>query len=385
VQGSSDFDGVFGYQAAEAYVELDEQGSTWFASARSDFGALEVGVDLAEPLCCVIGASQAVAVADITLSNDNDFAVTPLLRLEIPAGEVILRDRRPLERETIAYFDVLLLDPGTGDVYFHYRLQINTTNGGFERDASSTGNVPIDETLNGGTQWGYKTAPYVEFVLLPILETDEVLQLQYVMEAFGENTPRYVEAEAGFSVKLGDPLTVGGSGSILPVPEPHALVLLGLAALAARGARRRTPRRAAAALLVLLPLLGASEARAQACGSLSEGTPLVLLSDYLETHGNLFPLGAAECEKLTQAAVAACHKVIARLESCAASEIAGSRKMAKTGCGAQGAGEDACLADFDALHDALETGVGSNADSAHAACDLGFATQLALACREGIQ
>lgn len=368
--GTQDFDGPVGFRPAEAYVEHNRQDATgtpytWFASSLADGPVVEVGVDLTQPICCVLGSSEAVALSDITLSNDSDFAITPLLRLEIPAGEVILRDRRPLERETIAYFDVKLRDPGDGTEYFHYRLQVNATNGGFEKDASSTANVPIDETLNGGVEWGYKTAPYIDFILLPILEANDALQLQYVMQAYAENTIRYVEAEAGFSVKLGDPLTVGGTGGITLVPEPATSALL-------------------AAALALFVVLGAGQARAQACGSATD-VPVEVLDDFVDTLGGLFPLGADECEKITKSAVAACHKAVSSSAACTAAQISGSRKGAKTGCKVKKSLADSCDAEFDALLDLAESALEGTVDYAQGECDGTFATTFDLICREGVE
>ena len=384
VRSTPDLDGPKIDTPVEAYSELNGSPTNipykWFASATVDGGALEVGVDLTRPICCINGSSEASATADITLFNNNLISVTPYLQLEIPAGEVLLRDVNVQEGETTAWFDVTLSNQASGEVYFHARVEVFSVAGNFGSIATS--NVPIDETLEGPELWGYKTEPMVAFVILPILDPGEDIDVIYTMKAFAEN--HYGEAAAGFSVKLGDPLTVGAVGGITVVPEPSAGVLLVavLPALACLGARRRWIPGIGAGLAVLL-LLSASEARAQACGVVAD-VPSTFLGDYLETLGGLFPLSESDCEKITSSAVSACHKAVSQSASCAESQIKAVRKGAKTGCKAQGTAEDACNADIGGVADLIQGLLDAQVDAANADCDTDFANRLDLACRSGL-
>jgi hypothetical protein len=131
--------------------------------------------------------------------------------------------------------------------------------------------------------------------------------------------------------------------------------------------------------IAAVALLGKA-AHAQACGDVGD-VPATFLDDYIETLGGLFPLSASECEKITKAAVSACHKAVSGSASCATSQISGARKGAKTGCKAQGAGEDACNDSLGGVLDGIESLLELEADGAHAECDTSFATQLDSTCR----
>jgi len=382
VRSEADLDGPFA-TPVHAYSELTggQIPYKWFASSSVDGGALEVGVDLTRPLCCIMGSSEASAVADITLFNNTGIAVTPYLELEIPAGEVLLRDTRVQAGETTAYFEVTLSNQGSGEVYFHARLEVYSAAGDFGSIATS--NVIIDEILEGPELWGYTTEPIFAFVLLPILDPGEDIDVIYTMKAFAEN--HYAEAAAGFSVKLGDPLTAGGVGGIRQVPEPAAGVMLG-AALAALGClqlRARRTRLAAGAGVSMLLALVASEARAQACGVVQD-VPSTFLADYIDALDGLFPLSASECEKLAKGAVSACHKAVSQSAGCAESQISAVRKGAKTGCQAQGASEDDCNAVMGGVVDLVQALLDVEVDAAHAECDTSFAAQLDFTCQKGI-
>jgi hypothetical protein len=137
-------------------------------------------------------------------------------------------------------------------------------------------------------------------------------------------------------------------------------------------------------MLAMFVVLGAGQARAQACG-LVEDVPSEFLDDIVGTLGGLFPLAAAECEKITKSAVSACHKAVSASAGCSEAQISSARKGAKTACKAQGSGEDQCNADIGGLLDFVEGALDSDAGDAHDECDGSFATQLDLTCREGIE
>lgn len=132
-------------------------------------------------------------------------------------------------------------------------------------------------------------------------------------------------------------------------------------------------------VLVVFVMLGAGQASAQACGDI-EDVPSEFLDDYLETLGGLFPLDAAECEKITKSAVSSCHKAVSASVSCAESQVSGVRKGSKTACKAQGAGEDACNTEVGGFLDVVQTLLDVETDGAHAVCDASFAGVLESSC-----
>jgi hypothetical protein len=393
VNATSDSDQGPGDANVESYVE--ENGPhqfggpyKWFASAAAGPGVVnQVGVDLTRPLCCVLGASSAIANSDWVVTNDTDQPLEGLRSgVVIPAGEILFRlppNVPPQAGDNVGSVLVKVFTE-TNAVLFEYALRLVTTDGGFEEVAGSTGNVPIDLIHNGqGGLWGYTLAAVDVDFTLPTVPAHGQITLHHVMQVFGSNDFLDGELGAGLSVKLGDPLKPLSGSSLYLVPEPSALVLLGLG-LAALAARRARHGATVAALLALLTLLGAGQARAQACG-LVEDVPSEFLDDFVGTLGGLFPLSAADCEKITKSAVSTCHKAVSGSADCAENQIKSARKGAKTGCAARGAGEDACNADIGGFLDGLEAVLEGKADGAHAECDGSFASQLDLKCREGIE
>jgi hypothetical protein len=137
---------------------------------------------------------------------------------------------------------------------------------------------------------------------------------------------------------------------------------------------------AVAALLMVFVLLGGGQAQAQACGEI-EDVPSEFLDDYIETLGGLFPLSAAECEKITKSAVSSCHKAVSASASCAENQVSGVRKGSKTACKAQGDEEDQCNTDVGGLLDLVQGLLDVEADGAHAECDGSFAGVLEDTCQ----
>jgi hypothetical protein len=239
---ASDSDSGIGDVRTESYAESTGTATnpfTWFASALAFGGVMEVGVDLTRPGCCVTGNSQAVATVGFILLNDSDEAsLPPTLVGTIPAGEVLFRlppnsaNFPPIAGQGRGYFDARLFMEGVTDPIFLYRLELVTTNGGFEEDPSTTGNVTVDQIFNGsGGIWGYTIQEFQGRIDIPrVLLPHEQILLTYVMTAYGFNNYQGGETGAGFSVKLGDPLNGIDEGSLTlvsAVPAPGALPLLG--------------------------------------------------------------------------------------------------------------------------------------------------------------
>jgi hypothetical protein len=247
---ASDSDSGSGFDHTESLAKI-ENGSpnpyTWFASALvSDLSNLEVGVDLTRPACCVTGTSDAIARLEFSYTNPLDIvSLHPRTSIMLPPGEVIFRlpsGFQPVAGQDRGYFEAAIFQEGFANPLFLYRLELVTTDGGFEEDPSSTDNVPLDLILDGaGGEWGYKTlAADIEFDL-PAFGPHETKNFRYEMRAHGENFYQSGEVGAGFSVKLGDPFDVTAGGGLEIVAEPSLLVLLG-SSFAGLAARRRRPR-----------------------------------------------------------------------------------------------------------------------------------------------
>ena len=148
---ASDFDIAPGDGLAESYAERSgppEVPFTWFASGASGRTILSaVGVELTRPACCVIGESNANAVSEWVLENDTDQWLTNgMSGVYIPAGEILfmLGPYDPVLGANRGFFDVSVFADGVGQIRFHYRLELVTTNGGFEEVDGSTENVAIE-------------------------------------------------------------------------------------------------------------------------------------------------------------------------------------------------------------------------------------------------
>ena len=243
---ASDADIAPGDGRAESYAEVTGEAPVpfkWFASGLAGAGVLNaVGVDLTRPACCVIGAGNAFAVSEFLLDNDTDQWLTNgMSGVYIPEGEILFMTGPydPVAGAIHGFFDVTVVAFGVGPI-FNYRLELETTDGGFE-EVERTGNVVVDEVFDGaGGVWGYTIGATDFDFPVPDVAPYGQLRLTHYMQAYGYTNFHNGEVGAGFSVKLGDPLQPV-SGRSLRLPEPGAALLLGasLPGLAWLLARRR--------------------------------------------------------------------------------------------------------------------------------------------------
>jgi type IV secretory pathway TrbL component len=134
--------------------------------------------------------------------------------------------------------------------------------------------------------------------------------------------------------------------------------------------------------LAVLALLGKA-AHAQACGSIGE-QPEAVYDTFLNSLAITFPLGdSAACEKLTKAAISACHKAVSDTASCHTSLTSGVLKGTKPVCSTF-KNQSGCLDDAKATADGDKADIASQADSANTVCDTEFAGAIANACNNGL-
>lgn len=130
--------------------------------------------------------------------------------------------------------------------------------------------------------------------------------------------------------------------------------------------------------LAALALLGKA-AHAQPCGVIDEQPEevLTLIAGELE---ELFPLGEAECAKLTKGAISACQRAVSDTAACLDRQIKSFGKSAKIACGAQGDGEDACNESFEAELAGATESFAEDAANADAICEDEFAEAFSSVC-----
>ena len=142
---------------------------------------------------------------------------------------------------------------------------------------------------------------------------------------------------------------------------------------------RRGRTALASALLAGVLWLGAEPASAQPCGDISDQPEevLVLIAGEL---GGLFPLGEAECAKLTKGAVSACRKAVSDTASCLGRQLKSFAKSAKLACTSQGGGQDACEESFEMELAGAEEAFAEDRAGATAACEDDFAVAIEAIC-----
>jgi hypothetical protein len=134
--------------------------------------------------------------------------------------------------------------------------------------------------------------------------------------------------------------------------------------------------------LAVLALLGKA-AHAQACGDILE-QPESVYETFLNTLAITFPLeDPAACEKLSKAAISACHKAVSDTASCQTSLTSGVLKGTKPVCSTF-KNQSGCLDDAKATADGDKADIASQADSADNECDTEFAAAIANACNNGL-
>jgi len=135
----------------------------------------------------------------------------------------------------------------------------------------------------------------------------------------------------------------------------------------------------AAALLAAALWLGAEPVAAQPCGPI-EDQPEELLSLIAGELGPLFPLGEAECAKLTKGAVSACKKAVADTASCIGRQLKSFSKSAKIACTSQGDGQAACEESFEAELAGAAASIAEDVAGAEALCEEEFAATIESIC-----
>jgi hypothetical protein len=138
----------------------------------------------------------------------------------------------------------------------------------------------------------------------------------------------------------------------------------------------------ASAVLAAVLLLAGGAAHAQACGSIP-AQPEDVYDTFVDPLGITFPIGdASVCEKLTKAAVSACHKAVSDTASCLTSLASGVLKGTKPVCSTF-KNQSGCLDDAKATADDDKADFAAQAEAAHAECDGIFAAAISQACLEG--
>ena len=124
------------------------------------------------------------------------------------------------------------------------------------------------------------------------------------------------------------------------------------------------------AVLVAFSLgLAAGEARAQEACAIPGDVSEDVYNAFFEMLNQGFPMPIPACERLTQAALSACHKAVSASARCWKSVGKALAKGAKLTCNEQGEEEEACLIGTGLELQELATMVeGSEADG-HAACE----------------
>jgi hypothetical protein len=134
--------------------------------------------------------------------------------------------------------------------------------------------------------------------------------------------------------------------------------------------------------LAVLALIGKA-AHAQACGSILE-QPEEVYDTFLGQLAITFPIeDASVCEKLTKAAVSACHKAVSDTASCQTSLASGVLKGTKPVCSTF-KNQSGCLDDAKSVADGDKADAAAQAETAHAECDGGFEGAIANACANGL-
>lgn len=133
---------------------------------------------------------------------------------------------------------------------------------------------------------------------------------------------------------------------------------------------------------VLALMLGAGEARAQACGDIDD-QPEEVFDEFVDNLGIFFGGENEEmCEKIVKAAVAACHKAVSESAACQSSLVGSVLKGSKAAC-ATSKGQSACNDEFKDGAAGAKNAIEAEADDTHEVCDAGFADELFEACMLG--
>ena len=138
----------------------------------------------------------------------------------------------------------------------------------------------------------------------------------------------------------------------------------------------------AGAVLAATLLLAAGAAHAQACGSIPS-QPEDVYDTFVSQLGLALPVGdSSVCDKLTKAAVSACHKAVSDTASCLTSLSSSVYKGTKPVCSTF-KNQSGCLDDAKAVADGDKSDFAAMADTAHAECDDAFEAAIQQACMLG--
>jgi hypothetical protein len=138
-----------------------------------------------------------------------------------------------------------------------------------------------------------------------------------------------------------------------------------------------------AALVAAVLVLGAGEARAQACGDFPD-VPESVYDTFVDRVAPALPIDdAAVCEKFTKAAVAACHKAVSEMAGCYDGLAGGLYKGLKAVC-VVFKNQSGCVDDAKDLLDEDEAEIEEAAANAHAACDGILASEIDDTCMNGL-
>lgn len=239
--------------AAESYSEVSGSlGTVWFASALADHqGNMEVGVDN-DLNTFFRGTSRADASLFLTHRYQSGARIAAV-EFTIQGGEILFTTPRQQIPPAVGTHSASLTAQltatlnGVDVAQYNFFLKLVSTDGGFDISPASTDTalVHISEVFSGaGGVWGLKTASFTDVLLLPPLEPDDLLRINYHMSAVGEVHQR-PDLGLGVSAKIGDPLDLQTGGILTvpldPVPEPATLSMLAvgfLVVLAAYSRRR---------------------------------------------------------------------------------------------------------------------------------------------------